>query len=97
MADDSRGREVVVPERLYKTVTVFSTLFAIVAVVLGFVALDAATDTGSAAPEEVSVPTAALGVGLIAAGGVVYAFASRFRARGMVTDKNSDDESTDNG
>ena len=97
MADDSRGREVVVPERLYKTVTVFSTLFAIVAVVLGFVVLDAATDTGSAAPEEVSVPMAALGVGLIAAGGVVYAFASRFRARGMVTDKDSDDESTDNG
>jgi len=97
MADDSRGREVVVPERLYKTVTVFSTLFAIVAVVLGFVALDAATNTGSAAPEEVSVPTAALGVGLIAAGGVVYAFASRFRARGMVTDKDSDDEPPDNG
>lgn len=97
MADDSRGREVVVPERLYKTVTVFSTLFAIVAVVLGFVALDAATATGSAAPEEVSVPTAVVGVGLIAAGGMVYAFAARFRARGMVTDKDSDDESTDNG
>jgi hypothetical protein len=97
MADDSRGREVVVPERLYKTVTVFSTLFAVVAVVLGFVALDVATDTGSAAPEEVSVPTSLLGVGLIAVGGVVYAFASRFRARGMVTDKDSDDQSEDNG
>lgn len=97
MADDSRSRDVVVPERLYKTVTVFSTLFAVVAVVGGFVALDVATDTGSAAPEEVSVPMSLLGIGLIAAGGVVYAFASRFRARGMATDKNSDDQSTDNG
>jgi hypothetical protein len=38
-----------------------------------------------------------LGVALIAAGGVVYAFASRFRARGMATDKDSDDEPSDNG
>jgi hypothetical protein len=97
MGDDSRGRDVVVPERLYKTVTVFSTLFAIVSVVGGFVALDAATNRGAAAPSEVSVPFAVLGVALIAAGGVVYAFASRFRARGMATDKDSDDEPTDNG
>jgi VIT1/CCC1 family predicted Fe2+/Mn2+ transporter len=42
-----RGRrDVVVPMRLYKTVTVFSTLGAVVAVVVGFVLLDAATGTG---------------------------------------------------
>jgi hypothetical protein len=45
----TRGRrDVVVPLRLYKTVTVFSTLIAVVAVVLGFVLLDAATQGGSA-------------------------------------------------
>ncbi|WP_232688106.1 DUF7315 family membrane protein [Halobacterium zhouii] len=97
MSDDERGREVVVPERLYKSVTVFSTLFAVVTVVLGFVSLDQATNSGRAAASEVSVPLAVLGVGFIAAGGLVYAFASRFRARGMVKDKDSDDESTDNG
>lgn len=97
MADDSRGREVVVPERLYKSVTVFSTLFAIVSIVLGFVSLDEATDAGRAAPSEVSVPLAVLGILLIAAGGLVYAFASRFRAGGMAKDKDSGDESSDNG
>jgi voltage-gated potassium channel Kch len=44
--DGGRGRDVVVPMRLYKTVTVFSTLLAVVAVVLGFVFLDAATASG---------------------------------------------------
>lgn len=97
MGDDKRGREVVVPERLYKSVTVFSTLFAVVSVVLGFVSLDTATDAGRAAPSEVSVPLAVLGVALIAVGGFVYAFSSRFRARGMAKDKDSGDESTDNG
>ncbi|WP_336034225.1 DUF7315 family membrane protein [Halobacterium yunchengense] len=97
MSDGSRGRDVVVPDRLYKSVTVFSTLFAVVAVVGGFVALDAATNAGRAAPDEVNVFLAAFGVGLIAAGGLVYAFASRFRAGGMATDKDSDDEPTDNG
>ena len=97
MGDDTRGRDVVVPERLYKSVTVFSTLFAIVSVVLGFVSLDVATNAGRASASEVSVPLAVLGVALIAAGGLVYAFASRFRAGGMTKDKDSDDESSDNG
>ena len=97
MGDDTRGRDVVVPERLYKSVTVFSTLFAIVSVVLGFVSLDVATNAGRASASEVSVPLAVLGVALIAAGGLVYAFASRFRADGMAKDKDSDDESSDNG
>lgn len=39
-------RDVVVPMRLYKTVTVFSTLGAVVTVVVGFILLDAATGTG---------------------------------------------------
>ena len=40
------GRDVLVPMRLYKTVTVFSTLIAVVCVVGGFVLLDAATGSG---------------------------------------------------
>lgn len=97
MGDDERGRDVVVPDRLYKSVTVFSTLFAVVTVVLGFVSLDSATNAGRAAPEDVNVALAALGVGLIAAGGLVYAFSSRFRAGGMAKDKDSGDESSGNG
>lgn len=97
MGDENRGRDVVVPERLYKSVTVFSTLFAVVTVVLGFVALDVATNAGRAAAGEVNVALAAVGVLLIAAGGLVYAFASRFRASGMAKDKDSGDEPSDNG
>jgi hypothetical protein len=97
MGDDERGRDVVVPDRLYKSVTVFSTLFAVVTVVLGFVSLDSATNAGRAAPGDVNVALAALGVGLIAAGGLVYAFSSRFRASGMAKDKDSGDESSGNG
>jgi len=56
-----------------------------------------ATNAGRASASEVSVPLAVVGVALIAAGGLVYAFASRFRADGMTNDKDSDDESPDNG
>ena len=46
-ADTDRGsRDVVVPMPLYKTVTVFSTLLAVVGVVGGFVLLDAAVMSG---------------------------------------------------
>jgi Na+-transporting NADH:ubiquinone oxidoreductase subunit NqrE len=98
-ADEPRGRsrEVVVPLRLYKTVTVFSTLIAVAAVVLGFVALDAATQRATLEASEVNPWLAALGVAFIAAGGLVYAFASRFRAEGMRKDKDASDEDSDNG
>ena len=44
---DERGsRDVVVPMPIYKTVTVFSTLLAVVGVVGGFVLLDAAVMAG---------------------------------------------------
>jgi len=74
------GREVVVPARLYKTVTVMSTLTAMASVVGGFVALDAATDRASAAVGEVDAPLALLGLGLIVGGAAVYAFGTRFQA-----------------
>ena len=98
--DRSRGsREVVVPMRLYKTVTVFSTLIAVVGVVGGFVMLDAATLQVSTlrgivvslfAAVGVSVADglltgafAILGLATIAAGAGVYVLGTRFRAEGM--------------
>ena len=92
-----RSREVVVPMRLYKTVTVFSTLFAVGAVVLGFVVLDAATQRATLEMSQINPWLAGLGIALIAAGGLVYAFASRFRAEGMRKDKDASDEGAGNG
>ena len=90
-------RDVTVPLRLYKTVTVFSTLIAIVAVVAGFMVLDAATRAGRAPPSEVDGPVAVVGLGLIVAGAAVFAFGSRFRAPGMGTDKDDSDEPRSDG
>lgn len=81
--DGPGGRDVAVPLRVYKAVTVFSTLFAVAAVVLGFVLLDRATQRATAAPEDVNVLLAVAGLGSIGAGAVVYAFSTRFRAEGM--------------
>ncbi|MDS0281366.1 DUF7315 family membrane protein [Haloarcula onubensis] len=94
---EGKQREVVVPLRLYKTVTVFSTLFAILAVVGGFILVDVATDRASAPASEIEVPIAILGIGLILAGTVVYAFSTRFRTEEMGKSKDDADEPTDNG
>ena len=93
------GRDVVVPMRLYKTVTVFSTLIAVVSVVFGFMLLDAATlnvsflsaiATGvfgligvGVADGVLSTLLAAVGLGAIGFGGGVYVVGTRFRAEGM--------------
>ena len=69
--------------RVYKAVTVFSTLFAVGAVVVGFVVLDSATRRAQAPVEEVNVPLALVGLGLIVGGAAVYAFSARFQADGM--------------
>ncbi len=86
----------VVPARLYKTVTVMSTLVAMVSVVGGFIALDAATNRASAAAAEINTPLALLGLGLIVGGAGAYAFATRFRAADLGDDEDADDE-TDGG
>jgi uncharacterized membrane protein len=107
------GRDVVVPMRLYKTVIVFSTLIAVVAVVLGFVLLDAATlqvsvlralvtgllgAVGLAVPAAVLNATlAVLGLLVIGFGAVVYTFGTRFRARGMGKSQEDTDEGSNNG
>ena len=91
------GREVVVPMRLYKTVTVFSTLLAIVCILGGFVLLDRGTQRATASPEDVSLPVVALGLALIVGGSAVYAFSTRFRTEGMGKPKDDTDEPTNNG
>jgi hypothetical protein len=91
------GREVVVSRELYKIVTVFSTLIAIVAVVGGFVLLDTVTNRTLAAASEVNLPLAIAGVGSIALGAAVYAFASRFRTQGMGSPNSDADGESENG
>jgi hypothetical protein len=112
-AGDDGRRDVVVPMRLYKTVTVFSTLIAIVGVVVGFVLLDAATIrlsllrrvvlgvlgvVGVSPPSTVlSAVLAVLGLASIGFGAGVYVLGTRFRARGMGNPQEDADESSDNG
>ena len=95
--DGSSGREVVVPLRLYKTITVFSTVIAVVAILGGFILLDMATDRAQAAASDVSIAVALLGVALILGGAATYAFSTRFRTEGMGNAKDAADEPTDNG
>jgi hypothetical protein len=107
-----RGRrDVVVPMRLYKTVTVFSTLIAVVSVVFGFMLLDAATlnvsflgsfVTGglsllgvSVADGVVSTALAIAGLAVIGFGAGVYTLGTRFRARGMGKSQEDSDEDSE--
>ncbi|MFC7204275.1 hypothetical protein ACFQJC_12180 [Haloferax namakaokahaiae] len=109
-----RGRrDIVVPMRLYKTVTVFSTLIAVTSVVLGFVFLDAATLQVSAlraviigvlgfvgltvADGVLSTVLAIVGLGVIAFGSVVYTIGTRFRAHGMGKSQEDSGEDSNNG
>ncbi|WP_449267284.1 DUF7315 family membrane protein [Halegenticoccus tardaugens] len=111
--DGSGRRDVVVPMRLYKTVTVFSTLIAVVCVVLGFVLLDAATlqvsplrdallavfsAVGVAVDESVVNALVALfGLAIIGFGAGVYVLGTRFRARGMGKSQEDSGEGSNNG
>ena len=83
--------------RVYKAVTVFTTLFAVVTVVVGFVLLDQATDQARAELTEIDPVLALLGIGLIVGGAAAYAFSTRFRAEGMGKPKDDTDEDSDNG
>ncbi|QWC19748.1 hypothetical protein [Halorubrum sp. 2020YC2] len=105
--DGPSGREVVVPFRLYKAVTVFSTLAAVVTYFVGFTLIDAATlqisfvrttivylldNAGILPPEDVLVAVMAItGVGFIVLGTAVYVLGTRFRGQGM--GKSQDDSS----
>ncbi|AQL44570.1 hypothetical protein BV210_14385 [Halorientalis sp. IM1011] len=83
--------------RVYKAITVFTTLFAIVTVVGGFVVLDSATNRATASLSEIQPLAALAGIGLILAGAAAYAFSTRFRAEGMGKSKDDTDEQSDNG
>ncbi|MGZ0747750.1 DUF7315 family membrane protein [Haloparvum sp. AD34] len=107
------GREVVVPLRLYKTITVFSTLIAVVGFILGFILIDAATlqvsllrsvvvailsTVGLVPSQDVLTALLALGgLSLIAGGAVVYVVGTRFRAQGMGKSQEDSREGSDNG
>ncbi len=93
------GREIVVPLRLYKTVTVFSTLAAIATYFVGFTLIDAATlqisfvrttiiflleAFGTGVSEDVLTALLAIaGIGSILLGTAIYVLGTRFRAQGM--------------
>ena len=86
-----RGRDVEVPFEVYKAVTVFSTLFAVGAVVVGFVLLDWGTERATADLSDVNVVITLAGLASIALGAGTYAFATRFRASGMGNAKDGAD------
>jgi hypothetical protein len=86
-----RGRDVEVPFEVYKAVTVFSTLFAVGAVVVGFVLLDWGTNRATADLSDVNVAITLAGLASIALGAATYAFSTRFRARGMGNAKDGAD------
>lgn len=86
-----RGRDVEVPFEVYKAVTVFSTLFAVGAVVLGFVLLDWGTERATADLSDVNVLITLAGLASIALGAGTYAFSTRFRAQGMGNAKDGAD------
>jgi len=94
-ADGAGSRDVVVPLRVYKTVTVFSTLFSVFSVVVGFVLVDRATNRATLPASEIDPVVALAGIGLILFGAVVYAFATRFRTEEM--GKSKDDAAEDFG
>lgn len=92
-------REIVVPLRLYKTVTVFSTLITVALFLVGFTLVDAATlqisfvrttivyaieTAGLEVAEDVlAASLATLGIACILFGTAVYVLGTRFRAQGM--------------
>jgi len=92
-----RSREVEVPLRVYKTVTVFATLIAVASVLAGFVLLDRATNRAQLAPSDVDAVVALLGVGTIVFGAAVYAYSTRFRAAGMGKPNSDGGEADDDG
>ncbi len=95
----SGRRDIVVPLRLYKTITVFSTLIATICILTGFILLDAATlqvsvlrtvfllgfeTVGLTISQDVfSVVLGIGGLTLMALGAGVFVLSSRFRAEGM--------------
>ncbi|NUE02082.1 hypothetical protein HUB97_06205 [Halorubraceae archaeon YAN] len=109
-----RGRrDIVVPMRLYKTITVFSTMIAAFSIVGGFFFLDAATlqvsifrailelffaSIGFPLSQDVlSGILATIGIIIIALGTGVFVLGTRFRTEGMGKSQEDSDEESTNG
>lgn len=92
VSDGEGDRDVEVPMRVYKSITVFTTMFAILTVVIGFVLLDSATNRATASLSDIQPLAALAGIGLIVVGAAAYAFSTRFRAEGMGKSKDDTDE-----
>lgn len=82
---------------IYKAVTVFSTLFAVLGVVFGLILIDRGTDRGMASADEINLWITAFGVGMIVAATIVYAFSTRFTPGERETDKGDSTELSDDG
>jgi len=108
-SSESTGRrDIVVPIRLYKTITVFSTLIATGCILGGFILIDAATlqvsvlrrlllgglsAVGLSVDQELFSAILAIGgLSLMAAGTGVFVLSSRFRAPGMGNAQEDSDE-----
>ena len=83
-----KSREVIVPTPLYKSIIIFSTFFAIITIVAGFIALDTATQKATQPLSSIDPVLALMGIASIAIGTFVYAFASRFKTKGMLANNN---------
>ena len=107
-SESTGRRDVVVPIRLYKTITVFSTLIATACILGGFIFIDAATLQVSVLrrllggglavvglridPELFTVLLAIGGLSLMGVGTGVFVLSSRFRAPGMGNAQEDSDE-----
>ena len=84
-------REVIVPNQLYKSIVVLSTAFSILAIVIGFILLDTATQRATSPLSQIDPLLALVGLSSIGIGTVVYAFTSRFKTQGMTITKGKED------
>ncbi len=98
MADDSGTngrRQVAVPIELYKIVTIFTTLIAVLAIVIGFLLIDSGTNRLRAPADEVNLVVTVAGVTMIALATVIYAFSTRFTPPERANDKGTSTEASD--
>lgn len=99
MADASNGgrRHVAVPMPIFKAVTVFTTLFAVFGIIVGFALIDRGTNRARAAPEEINVALTLLGIGFIIAAALLYVFSTRFTPAERANDKGESSQRHNDG
>lgn len=96
-SDPDASRVVYVPPRMYKAITVFSTIFAIFGFVLGFVLLDRATDRARVDLADADPALALVGLACILLGSAIYWFSTRFQVEEMGKPKDETDEGVTDG